>query len=253
MNIQPPERGQVIKRGCAFLVLLLLLSLVFSLGILIQVSESLLFGWITYLRRVLPRISFNAEIATNATVALTLATLGLHGILVWWTRSRGDGKSAWRFGWTLKITLMVLLLFATSIAATGIVHQVGWLARADRLTYDASQAYLSRDMAEMRRVAIALREYEKNEDGKFPPDLESLVPEYVESRAELYSSINEGEPPQQYLYFPAHQGTGDPANFMILASPSAFNGKRAIAFWDTSTKLVKEAEFQALLSGKTDR
>ena len=49
----------------------------------------LFFGWVNYLREVLPRVVFNREIAGEGLLALGLAIFGLHRVLRWWTRGTG--------------------------------------------------------------------------------------------------------------------------------------------------------------------
>ena len=95
-------------------VLLLLLLALFPIDLPFEFLGLLLFGWVSYLRNVLPRAVFNPEIALEALFALTLAVFGLHRVLRWWARNRNDSTTNWRVNWTIKITMGILLLFATS-------------------------------------------------------------------------------------------------------------------------------------------
>jgi hypothetical protein len=238
------------KTGFVFLIVFPLAMLI--LGELpFELAGHLLFGWITYLGGVLPRISFNDEIFVDFAVTLILATVGLHRLLGWWARSRECAQ--WQYRSTLKIVLMVLLLFATSIAATGIVHQVGWLARADRLVVNTYgyRALSTRELAMTKNLILPLFEYQGDHEGKLPPDLISLVPQYVPNRIHLFSSIDPSEPPEPFLYFPKNTGN-DPSKVILLAGPHPSpSGRRGVAFHDGSVHTMKEDEFQSLLTKQT--
>jgi hypothetical protein len=234
-----------------FVLLIVAVLLPGLLNLPIQFAGLLLFGWVSYARSVLPRVSFNPEIAANAIITLALATAGLHRALVWWGRKQSGQSTRWRFVSTLKIVTMVLLLFATSIAATGIVHQIGWFFRADELTYDASRGLMTREISNMKGVAVALRLYTDDFGGKLPRDLDELIPDYLPDRTLLFSTIERGEPPEQILYFPDHK-TADPASAIIVAGPHvSASGKRTVARRDTSIQVVKEDEFQEMRRQQT--
>lgn len=252
MDAQSRRRKWVGKVGWTLLTLFIIF--VVLLGLLdlpLRFAILLSFGWLSYAHNVVPRLSFNAEIAANAGIALILATAGLHRTLVWWGRQQSGEGARWRFVSTLKITLMVLLLFATSIAATGIVHQVGWLFRAEELTYDASRGLMTRELSNLKQVALGLRLYVDDFEGKLPRDLDALVPDYLPDGRLLFSTIERGEPPERILYFPDNQAS-DPAHTIILAGPRASaSGKRVVAQRDAAAQIVKEKEFQQMLRQQT--
>lgn len=206
---------------------------------------TLLFGWLKYLAHVAPRVKFNVEIALCSMVALALATIGLHRILRWWRSARGDGRR-WRAGWTIRLTAMLLLMFATSIAATGIVHQIGWLFRAGGLTYNAGIGRITMALSDVKRTILGIRMYSGDHEEILPKMLEELVPKYCTSNRILFVQLDRNEPPEKLIYFPGYKET-DPEDTIIVASPRPLNGQRAVGLIDGSAKVIEESEFQSLM------
>ncbi len=217
----------------------------FLLGFFPEAFEflgTLSLGWASYLMRVVPRIRFNAEIAFGSLIALSLATFGLHRMMRWWRGARGTAEK-WRAGWTLKITAMVLLLFATSIVATGIVHQVGWLFKAEHLVYNAGKGLLTDVLSNVKQVSLALRMYADDHEDVFPRTLDELFPKYTTSRRIFFGTTERDEPPERTIYFPGFKAT-DPPDTIVLAAPHSPSGTRIIGQINGAAMMIGESEFQ---------
>lgn len=240
----------VILGGTFFVLFSLLVVLTFFGAIPFQLVGLLLFGWVAFLGRTIPQLTFNWEIAFDAAVALALALFGLHRILCWWTKQRGDEAMKWRFGWTAKITVMVLLLFAASISAVGIVHQIAWLCREPDLIVMIGRGRQTLELSNIKQLATAAKIYSVYNEDRFPPQLDVLVPEYGPSPSMLYTRGVGGDAPQPFLYFPGY-GTNDDPEAIIIASPRPMGategGRRAVAHVDTSASIIPEAKFQELI------
>ncbi len=208
------------------------------------IFKGLLFGWLNYLKNTLPQVRFNPEIALHAALAFVLSIYGLHRILGWWTK-RQQLSTPWRLDWTLKIAIMALLLFAVSISATGIIHQIGWLVRTKPLIENRSGSKSTRALSNVKQVDLALRLYRDDHKGKNPKSLDDLVPDYLDSNRLLFSGAFEAdEPPQRMLYFASSvDETSYTSEFIILASPP-LSGKRAILDSDGYGEIVTESKFQ---------
>jgi hypothetical protein len=237
--------GRVLLWICLCLFLLALLG-VLPIGLVLEFGVLVLVGWLEYLIQVLPRVRFNAEIALDAAIALALAVFGLHRILRWWTRKQRGESAMWRFSWTARITAMALLLFATSIAATGIAHQVGWLFRAETLVSDANRGILSRELSHAKQVAIGLRLFADDHDGKLPAELFELFPDYLVEH-QVFFSASSNEPSEQFLYFPDDRAPNFDETVIVASPRPAGSGKRAVARRDGSASVMKESDFQELL------
>ena len=232
-----------------FVALIVLLSLFDTL--IPEFFGLLLFGWIAYLLQVLPRVTTNLEIALDAVVAVIFAAFGLHLIFRWWVRGRHGESAKWRFGWTVKITVMILLLFATSIAATGIIHQVGWLAK-EEMVFDRarSRSVQTKELSNLKQLSMCLRLYSLEHDNKFPQNLDELIPEFLPTSKLLFSRGQNGEPPQRVIYYRGFKDNDSP-DLIVLASPEIWGSgekvSRVVVHIDGSAEVIKEKEFQKLI------
>jgi hypothetical protein len=93
---------------------------------LFQVPFHLMVGWLLYLDRVLREVRPDAATVASAIVCLVAASVGVHVFLRWLA-------AAWAVSWsakrTLRLLLLVGLLFASGVAVVGMVQQTGWLIR----------------------------------------------------------------------------------------------------------------------------
>src|SRR5205823_13745563 len=83
-------------------------------------------GWAQFLRRVLPRITWDRNAVVVAVGTFALLTFGVH----WLGRALLRGRRSerrWRFGWSLTVTAAVIVVFAAGICMIGVTHQSGWL------------------------------------------------------------------------------------------------------------------------------
>lgn len=242
---EPPPLAIRILRLLIYGLLGFVLLFFLATGLLFDFIFTLLFGWWKYLAHVAPRVRFNVEIALCSAVALVLATIGLHRILRWWRIACGDG-GRWRAGWTIRLTAMLLLMFATSIAATGIVHQMGWLFRTDGLVYNASVGRITGVLSNAKQVMVCIRMYSSDHEERFPMTLEELTPKYTGDRRIFFALLEASEPPERFIYIPGGKET-DPEDNIVLISPRPIFGSRVIGLTNGSARPIDESEFQTLM------
>lgn len=231
--------------------LFILVVVYFIIGpIPFELLTLLLLGWLNYLREVLPRTSFDPEIAFNAVVALGLGLFGLHRILCWWASRREGPSRPWRFGWTAKISLMVLLLFATSIAAVGIVHQIAWLCREPKVIVMTGIGWQTRELSDLKQVATGCRLYALDHEGRFPERVGELFPDYLPDHRIFFTRTRDGDPPQPILYFPGYKDGGDQQT-LVAASPRPFASRqgssRVVVLADGTATVIPESKFQEVM------
>ena len=110
-----------------------LLAVVGGCTFLIEIPLVLTFGWGHFLRTIAPHVTVNPAMAVVGLTILPILGIGTHRFLVWF--SAHDTTSAvdpspcqpWRWTWSLSALAIFLLMFITSIATTGILHQTLWL------------------------------------------------------------------------------------------------------------------------------
>lgn len=155
-------------------VVFILLGCIGSIWIL-EVPFYLAFGWIWHIARVVPNLSINPGGIGLIVLCIAAASWLGHNLATWlWTGLGRDG--AWRGGWTMLGMLSILLMFAAGVAATGVVHQTGWLMNGpQRLVKSTSRiAYQVKCASNMRQIGMAISMY-ANVHGQRPSSLQELL------------------------------------------------------------------------------
>jgi hypothetical protein len=132
---------------------------------------TLLFGWIGFLGRVLPKIQVNRESAAVGAIALVLFTAGVHGLGRGAARAagaEGSPRQAWRLRWTAALVALVIVAFAAGTAMIGVVHQVSWLAKSQQpLLGEAVGAYARDSQQQVRTMMFGVLNHESAKE-RFP-------------------------------------------------------------------------------------
>jgi hypothetical protein len=154
-------------------VLLGLLGFFFVTALVLTTFEgsiAVLFGWIPFLARVVPRMSVDWPSATVGMVAVGLFAAGVHGMGYTWRKPRSEeavGVPRWRVRWTISIVTLVLVLFAAGISIIGIVHQTGWLIRSDRYGQSLGAGGV-RPGHNLKEIGMAMQDYQSVYNGRLP-------------------------------------------------------------------------------------
>ena len=104
---------------------------------LLEAAAHLTLGWFSHLHYVLPRVTVSGSGIALFAMALP-ATAWLAHSTCRWLWEDGEATDArpprtseqWRWKWTLIGLAVVMLMFVAGVAATGVVHQTGWLIRS---------------------------------------------------------------------------------------------------------------------------
>lgn len=142
----------------------------------VDLALNLLLGWVLYLRRVGPEVRVSWDGVALAAVCLAGFAIGLHGFCRWLARSSAvndDQRPDWPARWTSAIVGLIWLMFVGGIAASGIVHQSGWLLRSPRPWVSNSfhgptgAASRAASVNNLKQLGVGLHQYEA-EFGAFP-------------------------------------------------------------------------------------
>ena len=209
---------------------------------------TLCFGWIVFLVKMVPQIPFNWVLAGQAGMALAFAGIGLHWISRSWYRRCCDESIPWRMSWTVKIGLILLMVFPVSIATLSMVAQIRELSVGPSWVTISSKVKQVRELADLKQIAAGVKLYAEDHEGNFPKSLLELVPDYCPEGRALFSRAGEGEPPEPYVYVPGHSLKDDPKT-IIAKSPRQYwrnnNGlKRCVVYLDGSAEIITEADLQ---------
>jgi hypothetical protein len=115
-----------------FLLFIVLAVLLPTLGFGgLKITGALLFGWIGFLKRVLPEISISWSGIGMVLVCSTLIVAGTHWLCDWIyahnTNPIQENSPRWQWQWSLSLYVGLWVLFIAAMGITGFVHQLGWL------------------------------------------------------------------------------------------------------------------------------
>jgi len=176
------------KRGVILAVVGFVILSLFCAGLVPPIPGTdilffLIFGWISFLFRVLPRIEVRWAIVGSAAVYVGLFIVGAHYFFRWLGREMtprepGDYAAvvrAWPWKWTAQIFLLIVLAFASGMAATGAMRQTEWLAGSKKPIYDSYRRRLLRHWCEANLLTISrsLDAYQSRQNC-MPDSLETL-------------------------------------------------------------------------------
>lgn len=131
-----------------------------------------LFGWITFVADVAPKVHVNPVAVATFAVTLLLTTVGVHVFASWLRDSMRPDRPAWRVKGTLSIVALFVLAFVAGIAAVGAFHQTTWLVTQPEPFFEAQGGWSYRGnevgaMGELRSIDTAqriFREADKDKD-----------------------------------------------------------------------------------------
>ena len=239
-----PSWGRTIWKGLkwgALVSMLLILQNPFSL---LEIPLRVLFGWLFYLIEVIPRTQINIELLLCSLGALLLGMAGMQ-----WLMSRLRTANRWPWRWTLTWCGILIVMFSTSIAAVGLVHQVGWLFRLPVWIEWGGMGTQMKAVNNAKQVVLAARQYASEHDGKFPEVCAEMMPEIVSDSRIFWATVDRGMPLEPLVYAGAGMRDTDDGSLPVVWSPrSSTNGRRVIARLDGSAELVREEKFQELLA-----
>jgi hypothetical protein len=209
---------------------------------LIQVPLTLALGWVAFLLRVVPEMTWRwGAIAETVAVGAVLG-VGTHLFLRrLWRQLRPEEAEArpWPVRWSASLVALIVLLFCATMATVGIGHHVGWLASSREPLAQSSWRFLpSRMRWENEELCEKAQELSKSgvSDAKLVQVL--LWDEKTRALAER-------------LYVVPWKGTGGEAGFLVFPRDPISRG------WADAVRcggglaqdeVIKAAELPRLLS-----
>ena len=238
----------ILKRvGKVILVLYILLCLLELLllgsAVELEFPFRLAFGWIFYFFDVVPKTQLNLELLLSSLGALLLAATGLQFFM-----ARLFVPRRWPWRWTLMWCGLLVVMFGTSIAAVGIVHQTGWLFRLPKWIDMRGFGVRMQALNQAKHVLIAARIHAKEHEGRLPDTCAEMMPEIVSEARIFWATMDRGMPLEPLVYAGAGLSDTDDGNLLVIWTqrPSA-DGRRVVMRLDGSGSFVREEEFQSML------
>jgi hypothetical protein len=154
-----PPRKMFSGIGCLTIFILCVVSfflLVTGLGPT-EPLIALAFGWVAFLIRTLPEITWNWDIMGLAVLCVVIILFLSHRLLVWLVSrvAAASGKSwQWHWKWTWCGLSAVFVFFLVGMSVGGMVHQIGWLMTSREPLYEVKgNAY--RSIMDMKQLELA--------------------------------------------------------------------------------------------------
>lgn len=228
-----------------WLVLSVLLFLLNQSFVLLEPPVRLALGWVLYLRGVIPRVHMNAELLLCSLGALVLGMLGMQGLM---RRLVTQWQWAWRH--TFVWCAVLIVMFCTSIAAVGIVHQIGWLFRLPNLgVEDDMSSLVVAERYAMQVVSLA-KWYAHDHGGRFP----DTFAEFAADPEIFMVALDQDEPLEPLIYVGEGLRDTDSGYLPVVwSSRPNSEGLRVVGRLNGKTELIKEEKFQELLAEFRER
>ena len=153
-----------------FVGLVFLFFLLPSLGSLgpgsFELPPVLLTGWIKFLVRTTPNVTWNWDLVGMGVVSAGLVLVLTHWFLRWLVNSVALARGAswrWPWKWTWSAFVAIALLFLVGMATGGVVHQIGWIAASPEPWTE--RKYGREDTGNMMQLQGALEQALNESDG----------------------------------------------------------------------------------------
>lgn len=233
---------RLVKWALRVFLVLFLASFLLAAGLL-EVPFRLLLGWAPYLAHVVPQTQVNVELLLCSLGALALGMIGLQ-----WLMSRLRTPLRWSWRWTLACCAMLVVMFSTSIAAVGIVHQVGWLFRLPKWIEWSGFGVQTQALNHAKQVLLAARQHAKDHGGRLPDTCAEMMPEIVSEARIFWTTVDRGMPLEPLIYAGAGLSDTDDGDLLVIWTPRpSADGRRVVMRLDGSSSFVREEEFQNML------
>ena len=253
-EIPRPKKAKP-KRGCFVMslgvgIFLILFSILSGVSFYLEVAWYLLVGWILFLIANIKTLELNLEMALCGVGALLIATYGLHHLLTW-----VRGEKPWRRSWTLSITVLMLMLFGSSIAMTGMIHQLGWMAREPfTQSNHGSRADRAVNISRLKELYLLLIEYDFDQE-QLPQNFEELGrieyidPTYMKEK-EFQFYPGRGFPSEPWIYLGAGKSLSSEEGRMgddqvLIISPRPIGERWVVLRADGAVILLRKQKLRA--------
>jgi len=121
----------------------------------LDAARALAVGWVQFLARVLPRLTWDKNSVVLAVIAFALFTLGVHWLCRALVRWRGSERP-WKFGGSVAVALSVVVAFAAGICMIGVVHQSGWLMASEQPMMVEKETWRFQDNSRKNLIGLSL-------------------------------------------------------------------------------------------------
>lgn len=249
----PPSRRilWLIGGGSIILPGLVIILLYWGIFALLELPYRLLVGWVPHLGRTLPAVAWSPALLLKGAGLACAAVVGSSLLLRAWTSLPADRRWKGAIGFSI----LTGLVFGAAMSAGGVLHQAGWLLRAEWIESDLprTRGVRSQSTEAFAKIHATLEEeaWEKIKEPK--PMNEAALTEAShamwwrdEDTARLsQASAQTDEPPEAWRLIARNWPPTHP-EAPALISPRRVGGKWIVVFNTWWAKEVSDEEFAKL-------
>ena len=209
----------------------------------------LVFGWLIHATKALPHLFGKWEEAILPLGCLLMATVIAHRFVRRWVDEKFP-KRTWRIRHTAGALSLLLLGSGAAIAASGVVHQMFWLA-GGKVIENNRRADLTEAMSNGRQLMLALFEYQDKND-RYPESFEELVPEVIQHPVHLrqLSWLGRGDERVPEPWILLKPGFSGETIVPVILSPIILSGKMpmvVVGYSDASVRSFRAVQINQIL------
>jgi hypothetical protein len=210
----------------------------------------LICGWFIHAPKALPHLFGKWQEAILPIVCLLLAAMITHRFVRSWVKEKFPDRT-WRVRHTAAVLSLLLLGSAAAIAASGVVHQMFWLA-GGKVIESNRRSEMTMAMNNGRQLMMALYEYH-DANGRYPhsfEELEAQAGEYPEMIRRLsWLDSRDRKVPEPWILL--RPGSAETTLVPVIVSPLiAEHGMVVVGYGDASVRVMRADKLAEVL-GKT--
>ena len=237
---------------CGMLVIILLFVVFLSGGrsaFVLEIPFRILIGWAIHAWKALPHLFGKWQEAVLPGGSLLIGGVIAHRFVRRCVEEKFPERT-WRIRYTIGSLSLLLLGSAAAIAASGVVHQMFWLAKGKLIESNTNTEWIVA-VNDGRQLMFALFEFEQ-EKGRYPESLGELAPELIDPeslRRLSWPDLGDGKVPEPWILL--EPGFDEQTIVPVILSPTIWSKDIpmvAVGYSDGTVRLVRAENLAKLLN-----
>ncbi len=203
---------------------------------LLKIPYFLVFGWIHFIKDNAARVQFGAEMVLSGVLGWAIGLWLLHAFCRWVMKQK---NGEWRFVQSLRLNALFVVMFVSSCALVGCVHQLIWLGNKEiMVNRGKGHPDKHRSIHHFKMLYLSLIDYDQ-EKGHFPDSLYQLADEGYLAKWDLDKSwlyVENQKKLEPIQYFGKGKSTSDDGSQALLGVPFLYHGRVIYLCIDGSVK-----------------
>jgi MFS family permease len=206
-------------------------------------------GWIQFLSRTVPRMTWNWDLVGMGLLCAILVTVLTQFLLAGLVRQIADRRGnnwRWRWKWTLCGLASMIICFLVGMSIGGIVHQTGWMMAQSESWYEVK----GQGFTNMRQLEAALQQALLESDGDVQKVRQEMRnPEYI------YLNQRRGEAPlpERFHVLLITDGTNNVVGTIIFPRDFSLTGSQGLYWFEDKEEYFQNGKLPELIKRHQNR